>query len=166
MIRRLHEQPADHCHCQRPGVGVRPEGRSGRLRWAVLGVIALGGGLGGLARYVLGVWAPTPPGAFPWTTFAVNVSGCALIGVLMLLATDLLHHRPLLRPFLGVGFLGGYTTFSFHVLEARQLFLHPAGVTAVLYLAGTAVAAIAAVTAGVAATRWLIRWRLRGRGSA
>ncbi|WP_261988702.1 fluoride efflux transporter FluC, partial [Streptomyces sp. wa22] len=50
---------------------------------------------------------------FPWAVFAVNVTGCALIGVLMvLLAERGTVTHPLVRPFLGVGVLGGFTTFS------------------------------------------------------
>lgn len=147
----------------RPAVS-RPAS-SERVGWTGLGVIALGGGLGGLARYALGVWAPTLPGSFPVTTFAINVSGCALIGCLMVVCTELLPHRVLPRLFLGVGVLGGYTTFSLHVLEVQQLLAYPAVATAVLYLAGTVVAAITAVATGMAVTRWLIRLARRRRSA-
>lgn len=119
----------------------------------VLAVIALGGGLGALARYGLAELVPTPPGHFPWSTFSTNVAGCFLIGVLMVLITEVWSAHPLTRPFLGVGFLGGFTTFSTYAIETRGL-LQPGIVgVAVGYLAGTAVCAMLAVIAGV----WLTR---------
>jgi len=119
----------------------------------VLGVIALGGGLGALARYGLAVALPTPPGHFPWATFVTNVAGCFLIGVLMVLVTEVWAAHRLVRPFLGVGFLGGFTTFSTYAVEIHGL-LRPGTVgVAFAYLAGTLVCAMLAVLAGVLATR-------------
>lgn len=101
----------------------------------VLGAIALGGGLGALARYGLTVALPTPPGHFPWATFVTNVSGCFLIGVLMVLVTEVWTAHRLVRPFLGVGVLGGFTTYSTYAVEFHGL-LRPGTVgVAFLYLA-------------------------------
>jgi CrcB protein len=119
----------------------------------VLAVVAVGGGLGAVARYGAGQLWPTPPGGFPWGTFAVNVLGCLLIGVLMVLITEVWSAHRLARPFLGVGVLGGFTTFSTYAVDIRTL-LQPGTVgTALLYLAGTLVGALLAVVAGVWATR-------------
>jgi fluoride exporter len=96
---------------------------------------------------------PSAPAGFAWTTFWVNVSGCLLIGVLMVLATDVWPASRLLRPFFGTGVLGGYTTFSTYVLDAQRLVAAGAARTALAYLAGTLVAAIAAVYTGSSATR-------------
>ncbi|GAA4828422.1 fluoride efflux transporter CrcB [Saccharopolyspora rosea] len=124
-----------------------------RARLPVLGVISAGGGLGALARYGIAVLLPSEPDRFPWGTFTTNVTGCFLIGVLMVLITDVWSAHRLLRPFLGVGLLGGYTTFSTYAVEFRSL-LHPGAVgTAFAYLAGTPVAALLAVFAGVVLTR-------------
>lgn len=126
----------------------------------VLGVIALGGGLGALARYGLATALPAPPGQFPWATFAANVSGCLLIGVLMVLVTDVWAAHRLVRPFLGVGFLGGFTTFSTYAVEIHGL-LRPGSVgVAFLYLAGTLAGAMVAVLAGVRVTRLAVRRRV------
>lgn len=123
----------------------------------VLGVIAAGGALGALARYGVGILLPTEPGRFPWGTFAINVSGCLLIGVLMVLVTDVFAGRPLLRPFVGVGALGGFTTFSTYANEIRGL-LRPGSVPlAFAYLAGTLVCALLAVLLGMIVTRRLVR---------
>lgn len=116
-------------------------------------VVAAGGALGALARYVVLTAWPAPPGGFPLSTFAVNVAGCLLIGVLMVLVGEARPTHPLVRPFLGVGVLGGFTTFSTYAEEIRVL---PAPV-AVAYAAGTLVAAVAAVFAGVRLTRAVVR---------
>ena len=58
-------------------------------RWDVLAAIAIGGVLGSEARHGIGVALPHPADAMPWATFLINVSGCALIGVLMVTITEL-----------------------------------------------------------------------------
>lgn len=119
----------------------------------VLAVVALGGGLGALARYGLALLLPTSPGQFPWSTFVTNTLGCLLIGVLMVLITEVWTAHRLVRPFFGVGVLGGFTTFSTYAVEIRGL-LHPGSFGhAFAYLAGTLVAAMLAVLTGVWATR-------------
>ncbi|MEU0882475.1 CrcB family protein [Lentzea sp. NPDC005914] len=124
-----------------------------RQHGPVLLTIALGGGLGALARYGLALLLPTRPGQFPWGTFVTNTLGCLLIGVLMVLITEVWTAHRLVRPFLGVGVLGGFTTFSTYAAEVRAL-LHPGGVVlAFTYLAGTFLAAMLAVLAGVWTTR-------------
>lgn len=126
-----------------------------RSHGAVLLVIALGGGLGALARFGLARWLPTEPGRFPWGTFLTNVIGCALIGVLMVLVTEVLQAHPLVRPFFGVGVLGGFTTFSTYAVETQELLRPGEVVLAFAYLAGTLLAALLAVLAGVALARSL-----------
>jgi fluoride exporter len=134
-----------------PDVWVRPQRRESHA--PVLGVIALGGGLGAIARYGLGLLLPTRPGQFPWGTFTINVTGCLLIGVLMVLITDVWSAHRLVRPFLGVGFLGGFTTFSTYAVEIHGLLQPGTVVLAFAYLAGTLIGALLAVIAGV----WLTR---------
>jgi len=124
-----------------------------RSQPAVLATIALGGGLGALARYGVSQLLPTMPGRFPWGTFLVNVSGCLLIGVLMVLITEVWTAHRLVRPFLGVGVLGGFTTFSTYALEIHNL-LRPGSVPiAFAYLAGTLLVALLAVLLGMWVTR-------------
>ena len=79
---------------------------------AVLGAIAVGGVVGAEARYGLGVLLPHRADEWPWATLLTNVSGCLLIGVLMVVIVERIRPHPLVRPLLGVGVLGGYTTFS------------------------------------------------------
>ncbi|MYW93755.1 CrcB family protein [Amycolatopsis rubida] len=117
-----------------------------RTHGAVLAVVAL-------ARFGLSAMFPAGPGRFPWATFVTNVSGCFLIGVLMVLITEAWTAHRLARPFLGVGVLGGFTTFSAYAVESRELLRPGTAVLAVGYLAGTLICAMLAVLAAV----WLTR---------
>jgi len=84
-------------------------------------VVSAGAGLGGLARFVVGNWILAKwGGRFPIATLAVNVSGCFLIGILMMVLTGHLQPHPNWRLFLVVGVLGGYTTFSTFEYETYQ----------------------------------------------
>ena len=128
-----------------------------RSHGRVLLVVALGGGLGALARYGIGLLLPTTPGHFPYGTFLINVLGCALIGVLMVLITEVYSGKPLLRPFFGTGILGGFTTFSTYTNEFRGL-LRPGTVPlAFAYLAGTLLCALLAVSLATWLTRRIVR---------
>ncbi|MFC7584663.1 fluoride efflux transporter FluC [Nonomuraea antimicrobica] len=80
------------------------------------------------------------------------MSGCLLIGVLMTLIDQVWTGRRLLRPFWGVGVLGGYTTFSTYVLDIHTALRAGAPGVALAYLAATLVAALPAVWAGGALT--------------
>lgn len=120
---------------------------------AVLAAMAAGGALGALARYGISTAMPAPAGTFPWATFVVNVSGCVLIGVLMVILTELTAPHPLARPFLGVGVLGGYTTFSTSVVEVQRLVTAGTAGTALAYLVGTALTTLAAAYLGTALAR-------------
>ncbi|PZG46561.1 hypothetical protein C1I98_14395 [Spongiactinospora gelatinilytica] len=132
-------------------------GRKGEA--ATLAAVAAGGAAGAVARYALAEAFPHPPGAFAWATFGINVSGCLLIGVLMVLITEVRRAHPLVRPFFGVGVLGGFTTFSAYIADLREALAAGHPLIAAAYLAGTLVAALAAVTAGVLLTRAVFRRR-------
>lgn len=139
-----------------PDIDLRqPEQRQELLRsqGAILTVISAGGAIGALARYGLAQIWPSPAHGFPWATFATNVLGCFLIGVLMVIVTELRTPHPLARPFLGVGILGGFTTFSTYANETRAL-LEPGTVaTAFIYLAATLSCALLATLLAVRLTR-------------
>ncbi len=137
---------------------------------AVLAAIAAGGVLGAEARYGLSVLIPHQPGQWPMATWLINVSGCFLIGILMVVITELTSPHRLVRPFLGVGVLGGYTTFSTAMVDVQQMALAGHGGAALGYLIATVTAAVAAAFAGVTLTRtgaalWLRR-RTRRREHA
>src|SRR5262245_28162242 len=122
-------------------------------RTPVLAVIAAGGAIGSAARFGLATALPHNPAESPRATFITNAAGCFAIGVLMVVVADLLPGRPLLRPFLGVGVLGGFTTFSTYALEIQRMVDAGARGAAMVYLAGTVLAALAAVYAGSRTTR-------------
>ncbi|MBZ4321544.1 fluoride efflux transporter FluC [Streptomyces huiliensis] len=122
----------------------------------VVAAVSLGGGLGAAARYGAGLLWPTPDGAFPWTTFLVNATGCALIGVLLVTIAERGSPHRLLRPFLGTGVLGGYTTFSTYAVDVHRFLADGRTATGLLYLAATPLAALAAVWAASAVTRRLV----------
>jgi CrcB protein len=135
----------------------RQRAETARTPWPVLGAISAGGAIGALGRYGLATAWPHQPGHFPWATFVTNVSGCFLIGILMVLITEVFTAHRLVRPFLGVGVLGGYTTFSTYTGDIQQLVAAGAARTGLLYLAGTLVAALAAVSAALTLTRLATR---------
>ncbi|RKN62018.1 fluoride efflux transporter CrcB [Streptomyces klenkii] len=138
-----------------PSPRTRPPGRRpvARGQGAVVCAVSLGGGAGAAARYGAGLLWPAPAGAFPWTTFLINVVGCALIGVLLTVIGELAAPHRLLRPFLGTGVLGGFTTFSTYAVDVQRLTEDGHVATALAYLAATLLAALAAVWAASAATR-------------
>ncbi|GGK87413.1 putative fluoride ion transporter CrcB 1 [Sphaerisporangium melleum] len=131
--------------------------------WATLAAISAGGVLGALARFGLGLAFPVAPGGFPWTTFAINVTGCLLIGILMTTIGELGQVHRLLRPFFGTGVLGGFTTFSGYVVDIGRTAASGEPVTALAYLAGTVVCAVLAVYAGAVLTRAALRVIRAGR---
>ncbi|MCG5458053.1 CrcB family protein [Micromonospora sp. PSH03] len=123
----------------------------------ILAAIAAGGVLGALARAGLQHAVPHPPTGFPWATFTINTSGCLLIGVLMAVLGQLDGGPPLVRPFLGVGVLGGFTTFSTYAVDVQQAIVVGAPGTALAYLAATLLGALVAVALGDAGTAGLLR---------
>lgn len=108
-----------------------------------LGVVAIGGGLGAVLRASVSLAFPAPAGAFPWTTFVINVGG-SLALALLTVAPGLRGHS-LVRPFLGAGLLGGFTTMSAAAEETRALLASGHEATAAVYVLGTLAAALVAV---------------------
>ncbi|HZD96969.1 MAG TPA: fluoride efflux transporter CrcB [Micromonosporaceae bacterium] len=136
-----------------------------RTHGAVLAAISVGGAIGALARYGLGVAFPPGRTGFPWATFGINVVGSLLIGILMVLVVDVWEAHPLVRPFLGVGILGGFTTFSTYVVDAQRLVNAGAAATALAYLAATLAGAIFAVYVGLTITRAAVGRRAARRAT-
>jgi CrcB protein len=119
------------------------------LAW--IGVAAFGA-LGALARFRLGGFVTSRrPSEFPLGTFAVNISGGFVLGVLTGLAV-----RGDALLVLGTGLLGAYTTFSTWMVEAERLGEDGAWSTMWLYLVGSMLAGLAATGAG-----WLIGAAIR-----
>ncbi|WP_408055060.1 fluoride efflux transporter CrcB [Streptomyces mutabilis] len=125
----------------------------------VLAAVAVGGALGAAARYGASLLWPTAAGAFPLTTLLVNVTGCAVIGVFMVLITDVWAAHRLVRPFFGTGVLGGFTTFSTYAVDVQHLIGSAEAGTGLAHLAATVIAALAAVWCSASLTRRLISRR-------
>jgi CrcB protein len=110
----------------------------------VLRVVALGGALGSSGS------------SFPWATFVENVSGSFALGVLVVVLLERWPQSRYLRPFLGVGILGGFTTFSTYALDLRTLVADDRLALAVTYLAATLLAALLAAWLGITAARGVV----------
>jgi CrcB protein len=110
--------------------------------------LAVAGALGVLARHYVQRAVPRP-GALPWGTLVVNVSGALAAGLVVTLVARRVSPPMWLQEALLVGFLGGYTTFSalsaetFLLIESRHYGL------AALYSLGSLVAGALAVFAGI-----------------
>ncbi len=128
-----------------------------RIHTTVVGAVALGGSLGALARWALAEALPHDPGRFPWATFLTNVVGCLLIGVLMVLVVERWPRRRLLRPFVGTGVLGGFTTFSTYVVDTRTMVAADHAGLAAAYLLGTLLLGLLAVVVGLRVTETVVR---------
>lgn len=122
--------------------------RSGKL----IALAFLGGALGTAARAGIGQVAPPEPGAWPWSTFAINLTGALLLGAVL----ETLSRREALigrargaRVLLGTGVLGGFTTYSAFALEAVRLDLG----LGILYAVLTTGLGIAAAAAGFTLAR-------------
>jgi CrcB protein len=129
--------------------------------WDVVLAIAAGGALGGAARHLLGT--VIPHSGFPWATFAENVVGCLLLGALMVLLLEVWPPRRYAQPFLAVGVLGGFTTFSAYTSETRELLLDDRAPAALAYLFGSVALGLVAVWLGILLTRLAAGDRVRSR---
>ena len=134
----------------------------GRLDAPVLAAVALGGVVGASARYGLGTLFPDRAETFPWTIFAVNVSGCLLLALLP--ALSVVRRRALLAPMLGAGVLGGYTTLSTYAEQSRALMASGHAALAGAYVVGTLAACLVAVALGDRVTSRAARSRFEDEG--
>lgn len=140
-------------------VGTTPvRTRSRDRQWDVTVAVTVGGVLGAEARYGLSTAMPHDAPGFPWSTFCINVVGAFCLGVLMALLGQLSSPHRLVRPFVGVGILGGFTTFSTFTVDAERLIEEHRSAMAGLYVLGTLLAAMVAVAAATIAVQLLGRY--------
>jgi fluoride exporter len=114
---------------------------------------AVGGALGALARWGVATALPHSPGGWPWATLLVNLTGCLLFGALVAVLTARVPEPSWARPFLAVGVLGGYTTYSAFAVEVVELAEAGAPVLAVGYVLVSVLGGVLAVAAGALAVR-------------
>lgn len=118
--------------------------------------VAAGGALGAVARHLTGLAALRLLGPhFPWGTLTVNILGSFLMGALIGALALRGHASPLLRAFLAVGVLGGFTTFSSFSLDAVTLIERRAHLAALGYVLASVLLSIAALIAGLRLIRLL-----------
>jgi CrcB protein len=116
-----------------------------------------GGAIGAGARFVIAEWfAEHGWATFPWSTLVVNVTGSALMGLVVGLLALRVTAAPELRIFLATGVLGGYTTFSAYSLDAWLLAERGHWGAAALYVFGSVVLSIAGLGAGLYIARSVI----------
>lgn len=118
---------------------------------------ALGGALGALARWAVSRALPASHGQWPWATVLVNLTGCLLIGVLLAVVLARFAGSPWLRPFLAVGILGGYTTYSTFAVDIVRLGEAGAWAAAVGYLLLSVVGGAGCVLLGLVGARSALR---------
>lgn len=128
-----------------------------RINWmggTQYGLIALGGALGALARYFVGSWVQSrlPGTAFPWGTFIINATGSLILGFMATLLTERFLTNPNWRPFVTIGFVGAYTTFSTFEYESAQL---GSSLQALGNLLGSVVVGYGCVWFGIRLALWI-----------
>lgn len=117
-------------------------------------LIGIGGGLGSILRYLTSVYvAKYIPSAFPLGTFAVNVIGCLIIGLLIGFFEQQQVADSNLKFLFITGFCGGYTTFSAFALENINLFQAGNPVTALFYIGTSILTCLFAVWGGIILTK-------------
>lgn len=113
-------------------------------------LVALGGALGAVSRYLVGnIVGKSLGSAWPYGTFIINILGCFCMGLFMTLIVSREMLPPAARLFLCVGLLGGFTTFSSFGYEALNLFTKGEMMPGLVYAGGSLLLGLAAAAAGV-----------------
>jgi fluoride exporter len=114
-------------------------------------LVALGGALGSVTRYLVGGWIASRMGAsFPYGTLVINLTASFIIGFFLAFAEDRAGLDPYWRLFIAVGFIGGYSTFSTYEYESIRLLQDGEMLLGALYLLGSMVGGAVAAITGVA----------------
>ena len=119
--------------------------------------VAAGGAAGAVARYWLSGQVQHLFGAsLPWGTLAVNVLGCAVLGILVQLMAQVWSPAPELRAFLTVGLLGAMTTFSAFSLEVMLMIETGDWFSAGLYIALSVILSVGALMLALVSMRYVL----------
>ena len=128
--------------------------------WRLIGVVFIGGGLGSIARFLLGPFIlQRVPLDFPTGTLVINVVGSFFIGLFMQAGVDTRLFSPEMRFFLTTGLCGGFTTFSTFSYETMQLIENDRYAAAAGYIAVSVALSLIACVLGFAAARGMLVWR-------
>lgn len=111
-------------------------------------IVGIGSGIGGICRYLISLIIGFANNGFPWGTFAVNIAGCLLIGILWGVTSRFQSISPAFTLFFMVGFCGGFTTFSTFSKEGLALLQTNNYMLFALYTIGSMVLGILAVALG------------------
>jgi CrcB protein len=113
--------------------------------------VGLGGALGSVARYAIGL--NVDQRHFPWATLAINVSGAFVLGVFLTLSLG--HLSVAVMTPIAVGVLGGYTTFSTFAWEGFTLTRNGRAGVAFVYIGVSVVGGLIAASGGYALGRMI-----------
>ena len=112
-------------------------------------LIAIGGALGSLARYLVGLIVINRMGSrFPYGTFVINMTACIIIGFTLTYFGKRADLSPAWRFFVPIGFIGAYSTFSTYEWETLATMRSGAFLLAGLYAVGSLVLGLAATWCG------------------
>ncbi|MDQ1403047.1 MAG: hypothetical protein QOG03_1363 [Actinomycetota bacterium] len=136
-----------------PVVPIDPDAAAAGPAWSAVAAVALGGALGAPARYEVAKLVPTAVDAFPWATFWTNVGGAFALGLFLVVIIERFPPSRYLRPFVAVGFLGAFTTFSTFAVETDLLVKDGHAPIALAYVVASLVAGLGAATAGMTVGR-------------
>lgn len=108
-------------------------------------VVGLGGFIGAVLRYLIGLIPIKNPTSFPINTFLINIAGAFAIGCIAFVVSKNENIDPKLLLFIKVGICGGFTTFSTFSLETAELIKGGSAVTAVIYVVASIAVGVLAV---------------------
>lgn len=136
-----------------PRLVATPRPRRGLPPLANIGLVAVGGAVGALARVALAVRFPIADDALPWTTLVENLAGAFLLGLVLTMLTERFVSGRWVRLLVCTGTLGAFTTYATLAVELSRRVLGGHLLLAALYLAASLVGGLVAAFAGMRAAR-------------
>ena len=116
-------------------------------------IVGIGSGIGGICRYLISLTMGHAGNGFPWGTFAANVTGCLLIGLLWGVTSRFQNLSPAFSLLFMVGFCGGFTTFSTFSKEGLTMLQTNNYIFFLFYAIGSVILGIMAVALGYYTTK-------------